>query len=191
MPLHKLLRQYEGARLLELQVAQGGVYRRPSLIHTILGSCVSVTFHHPGTAYGGIFHAFLPVAARYEATDMVCQPYKYVDTAIGMICRRFTGFGVPLEEVACKVFGGANALFDETSAMGPQNVEVALTVLNARNLRVTATHVGGDSGRKLVFVTHTGEVFLKMLRRTSCAQPGVVRRSTQQRSGISPSRKVG
>jgi len=172
MSLHKLLHRYHGARLHELQVSQGGVFRRPSLIHTILGSCVSVTFFHPASAYGGVFHAFLPEAARYEATNLVCQPYRYVDTAIGMICRRFIGFGVPLDEVECKVFGGASALFAETSSMGPQNVEVALTVLNARQLRVSATHVGGARGRKLVFVTHTGEVYVKTLQREQCSLPG-------------------
>ena len=71
--------------------------------------------------------------------------------------------GVACSEIECKVFGGASALFAEEISVGRKNVETAFATLSELGLRVAASNVGGVAGRKIVFSTSTGEIFVRML----------------------------
>ena len=147
-----------------LNVAQGILVNKPTLAHTVLGSCVSVTFFAPRQGLAAIFHALLPRAAEYRLHDPEQAPYKFVDTAIALLAARFARRGVAFSDIECKVFGGASALFAEEISVGRKNVEVAFATLSDLGLRVAASNVGGDAGRKIVFSTSTGEIFMRMLR---------------------------
>lgn len=158
-----LLERYPDHALAFLNVAQGGVYERPTMAHTVLGSCVAVTFFAARRGVAGIFHALLPKASEYRIHTMEPTPYKFVDSAITAIVRRLELRGVPTHEIECKVFGGASALFAEELSVGRRNVEVAFATLSELGLRVAASNVGGERGRKIVFATGTGEIFVRML----------------------------
>jgi len=160
----KLLVNHPGLECRYLMVGQGELFMKPILAQTVLGSCVSVTFHCRALGLGGVFHALLPRRAEYERETLIFEPYKYVDTAIARMCERLEDLGVRLTDVECKVFGGAGTIFRNGVSMGAKNVMAAFETLAARRLRVTASHVGGARGRKLVFVAHTGEVYVKFLK---------------------------
>jgi len=161
----KLLDKHPGLECRYLMVGQGELFMKPMLAQTILGSCVSVTFHCRALGLGGVFHALLPHWAEYERGAPIIEPYKYVDTAITRMCEKLDNLGVRLSDVECKVFGGAGTIFNNGVSMGAKNVMAAYEILAERRLRITASHVGGERGRKLVFVAHTGEVYVKFLKR--------------------------
>jgi len=168
--MQSLLDRYPDHRQAFLNVGQGGLYEIPTMAHTVLGSCVSVTFFVPSRGLAGIFHALLPRAEEYRLHAPEATPYKFVDTAIQNIVARLFHRGVGRHEIECKVFGGASALFAEEMSVGRRNVETAFVTLAELGLRVAASNVGGERGRKIVFTTRTGEIFVRLLN--SNAQNG-------------------
>lgn len=164
--MQDLLDRYPDHRPAFLNVAQGGIYETPTIAHTVLGSCVSVTFFAPARGVAAIFHALLPRAEEYRLHDPETTPYKFVDTAIRTLFARLERRGIGRYEIECKVFGGASALFAEEMSVGRRNVETAFETLAELDLRVAASNVGGERGRKIVFATGTGEIYMKFLNNT-------------------------
>jgi chemotaxis protein CheD len=105
----------------------------------------------------------LPRADEYRLHDPMTSPYKFVDSAIQNMAARLQHRGVGRHEIECKVFGGASALFAEEMSVGRRNVETAFHTLAELGLRVAASNVGGERGRKIVFASGTGEIFVRML----------------------------
>lgn len=137
---------------------------RPSVVTTVLGSCVSVTMFSPEHGCGAICHAVLPEGRDPGAA---C---RYVDSAIKRMLRSFERRGIDPLRLEVKLFGGSDVLpsypkRDAGMTVGRQNIESALKVLEQHRLRVTASDLGGPRGRKIVFFTHTGEILLKRLHR--------------------------
>jgi chemotaxis protein CheD len=154
-----------------LVAGEGIVSREPSQVTTVLGSCVSVTFFDPDSKTGGIFHALLPRKADYEkqAANHKDPAYRFVDTALMALHGEFLRIGARPDKLQIKVFGGAEVLIPEElclehKSVGAQNVRAAFEAVQKLGLRVTASDVGGNRGRKIIFLTHTGEVLLKRLR---------------------------
>ncbi|MHC1791148.1 chemotaxis protein CheD [Solidesulfovibrio sp.] len=162
-----LLDRFPGHKLAFLNVAQAILVDSPTMAHTVLGSCVSVTFFAPRHHLAAMFHALLPRACDYRLHGADATPYKFVDTAIRRLVGKFNRRGVALTEIECKVFGGASALFAEEISVGRKNVEVAFATLSDIGLRVAASNVGGEAGRKIVFSTSTGEIFVRLLNNNS------------------------
>ena len=78
--------------------------------------------------------------------------------------REFKKMGVKINEIEVKVFGGAGmAGVSYKRSVGKANVEMAFNMIKDHDLRVLTWNLGGTSGRKIIFFTHTGRVLLKML----------------------------
>jgi len=161
--MNKILNSFSDLDNVYLKIGEGGLYMRPTAVQTVLGSCVSVTFHDPATKCGALFHALLPRVKQYETPSPDFNPYKYVDTAIELLARSFREAGVPLGKLEVKVFGGANQNVSAGLDIGKQNVDAAMEILDQHGLPVAAANTGGPKGRKILFISHTGEVYLKML----------------------------
>ena len=131
----------------------------PVVVTTVLGSCVSVTMFDRVSGAAAICHALLPEGPRSDA-------FRYVDSSILRMLEMFAANGVPRSHLEVKLFGGADMIGTGGSrvGVGRRNVEIAGRVLAAAGLMVSTHDVGGTRGRKLFFVTGTGEVFLKRLR---------------------------
>ena len=140
----------------------------PMLITTLLGSCVAVTMYHPRLRLGAICHALLPSCRREEHCNRQ-DAGKYVQCAIALMLEQFNARGVLNGEIEAKLFGGSD-MFDAAEgshlSVGRQNLEMALSVLDQAAIRVLTRDLGGPRGRKIIFHTDTGEVFLKRLRKT-------------------------
>lgn len=144
---------------------------QPTVIQTVLGSCVSVTFYNARYSVAAICHALLPKckeeSACHEDGDLC---FRYVDCAVVKMLEEFDRRGIPKKEIEAKIFGGANMFesanpTDETRLVGNQNIEMALQILEGAGIGVTTSDIGGRQGRKLFFYSHTGEVFVKRLRK--------------------------
>ncbi|BDV42466.1 putative chemoreceptor glutamine deamidase CheD 2 [Geotalea uraniireducens] len=135
----------------------------PSLVTTVLGSCVSVTMFDRTSRTAAICHALLPEGLQDDV-------FRYVDTSILRMLKVFAEQGIARQQLEVKLFGGSGMLGivktgTGKEGIGSRNIEIARQVLAAEGLTVTAADVGGVRGRKLFFYTHTGEVLLKRLRR--------------------------
>jgi chemotaxis protein CheD len=145
------------------------VTHEPSLVTTILGSCVAVTFFSPRLRLAAICHAMLP-RPKHGGPDpeQSGMRFKYLSEAIPYMAEKFARLGISPPEVDVKLFGGGNVI----GGTGPQqperrlgsvNVQVARDMLEAASFQIRASNVGGERGRKILFDTSTGGVRHKHL----------------------------
>jgi chemotaxis protein CheD len=139
--------------------------RKPRKVITVLGSCVSVTMFSPRLKIGAICHGTLPrCRSRKECQSVCIEAFKFMDCAIYFMLDKFVECGVAHNETEIKIFGGADTLMSKSSSsIGRQNIKITLDIMGREKLRVKAADVGDNFGRKLIFFSHTGEVFLKRL----------------------------
>lgn len=139
------------------------IAEEPTIITTVLGSCISVVLFSPRLQIGAICHATMP-SGKEE------NPSKYADQAVLYLVDEFQRRGIKRQETVVKLFGGADmfTLQDAASkekSVGALNVSVALKTLSQVGYDPRVTDVGGELGRKLVFRSHTGEVFRKWVKK--------------------------
>lgn len=147
--------------------------RKPTRVTTVLGSCVALTIFSPSFRMGGICHGMLPncpvLPTEQEKRILTagCRDscFRYIDCSILYMLRAFDKVKVPRGDLQVKLFGGSD-MFSGSSGqqtVGSKNLEVARELIRKEGLRLTASNLGGGTGRKLHFFTHTGEVLMKHL----------------------------
>ena len=137
----------------------------PTRVTTILGSCVSAVLFSPRLRVGGICHAIMP---RGGAPVSGQETFRYTDRAVSHLFEQFHQLGVISTELTVKLFGGATLQHADEAcanplAVGDGNVAVARQVIADSGAEISACDVGGRWGRKLHFLSHTGEVFVKRI----------------------------
>ena len=144
---------------------------RPTLVTTVLGSCVAVTMSAPHRQIGAICHAFLPDSAKFNAREKDPQVCRFVDTAVESMLASLMRLKISPEELVVKVFGGAAGIMSGNRCtlydIGTRNLDAVQERLTDHGIRVTRSSTGGCQGRKLLFLTHTGDVWVKMLHKSA------------------------
>jgi len=149
-----------------LQPGEMRLVRGPSILKTVLGSCVGITFRVPRLDTSAMCHPMLPnVTARSRAHQNPATARRYVDHVIAEVARELDSLGAKREEVEVKLFGGADVLAStrDKATVGRMNAEVALRTLNEKRFTVQASRLGGSRGIFIEFNTATGDVFLRQL----------------------------
>jgi chemotaxis protein CheD len=132
----------------------------PTVVTTVLGSCVAVCLWDPLTRIGGMNHYILPFAPPTERPSP-----RYGETAIVELLSRLVALGAAPQSLQAKVFGGAHVLRELTGTLhlGARNVELAERSLQTLGIPVRERAAGGTAGRKLVFHTDDGTSLVKEL----------------------------
>ena len=135
----------------------------PTLISTVLGSCVSVCLWDTETKVGAMNHYLLPGTTEDDPGD----PNRGISST-RILIRSMINRKLNLKNLEAKVFGGCNSLYanNDCFKVGERNISMALEILRNYNIAVTAQHVGGGFGRKIVFNTDTGKVRMRLLIKT-------------------------
>ncbi|HEX2920471.1 MAG TPA: chemotaxis protein CheD [Bacteroidales bacterium] len=140
------------------------VAREPYLVNTILGSCVAVCLYDTFLQYGGINHYMLP----FWNGQGLASP-KYGNIAIQKLLDKMIYLGSSQRNLIAKVFGGANVI--ETNnvqfMIGDRNINVAIDMLKEMQINIISQSTGGNLGRKIQFLTNTGEVKQKIIMKTN------------------------
>lgn len=134
------------------------VKREEHLVMTVLGSCISVCLWDKVRNTGGINHFMLPL---WNGEGLPTP--KYGDIAIELLIRKMLDLGCRKESMVAKVFGGASMIANSTGmfAIGDRNLNLAQQLLAGQGIPVVASETGGNSGRRIIFNTFSGVVFLK------------------------------
>ena len=137
------------------------VDKSPHIVSTVLGSCVSVCLYDSLLKLGAINHFILP---QWNGNDLATM--KYGNLSIIRILEELLKLGSKYENVVAKVFGGAEVLTGTptTFHIGKRNIQIAFELLNEFRIPVLYSNVGGNSGRKIIFNTLTGEVEHNFIR---------------------------
>ena len=160
-------------KLPAVNLKSGEIYvtDKPSLVVTVLGSCLAVTMFNRRLGVGAICHGFLPQCGKKESHGKTCnERFKYVDCSIQRMLENMREYEIKNSEIIVKLFGGAD-MFDtkenglKTSTVGKQNIATALEFLKREGLKVAASDVAGSFGRKIYFHTDTGEILLQRIKK--------------------------
>ena len=132
--------------------------KAPTLVCTVLGSCVSVCLWDERLNLGGINHYMLP----YWNGEGLALP-RYGDIAIPQLVKKLENFGSKRRDLVAKVFGGARLWSGHETivSVGERNIELAGEMLTEMMIPIIGQDTGQDTGRKIYFATDTGRVFLK------------------------------
>src|SRR5262249_14323447 len=133
---------------------------QPTRVETVLGSCVAVTMWNPRLQIGCICHAVLPSSRGSDS-----EPLTYVDSSIQCMLNVLARHSSRRQDLQVKLFGGATMrrLVPHQNSVGRQNVDAAMALLREEGFTLCTSDTGGTAGRKLLFYTATGEVFVKRI----------------------------
>lgn len=150
-----------------VQPGETHLVHEPTVLRTVLGSCVGITFLIPRLQVGAICHPMLPVYPTKPTDGGVAAGRRYVDYAIRDLCRQFDQLGARRAETKVKIFGGGDVLMVSTDSsrptVGKMNIETALRVLEEEGFLIAAHSLGGTAGLNIHFHTGTGEVLVRRL----------------------------
>jgi chemotaxis protein CheD len=149
-----------------VQPGESHLVREPTMLRTLLGSCVGIAFRVPRLGLGALCHPMLPLTpAKLAATLSRSAGRRFVDYAIRDLARQFDALGASRNEVEVKLFGGGDVLVmvgnSNRPTVGKLNAEVAVKVLAEEGFAVSASSLGGKRGVNIHFNTRTGEVLLQ------------------------------
>ncbi len=159
------------AKEVVLYLGDVHVTHEPTLVKTLLGSCVAVCLYDPLRAVGGMNHFMLPrgrdddgASTRFGMPAMEALIGGLID--LGGSPRRFVA----------KVFGGAHVLdIDESAAGVPQqNIAFVRDFLQAGGIPIVAEDLGGYVARHVHFHTASGRVFVKRAAAERAPHDGAV-----------------
>lgn len=137
---------------------------KPTIVNTILGSCVAVCLHDQTKNIGGINHFMLPL---WNGKSLASP--KYGDIAIEKLIEKLLYFGCKIENLKAKIFGGAEVIDTKIASfnIGERNIKIAKEKLKELKIPIIAESTGGKNGRKIVYFTATGEVKQRYVNRTT------------------------
>lgn len=146
-----------------LQQGEICIMDKPSIITTILGSCISITMFSPVHSTGAMCHAVMPENDGGERG-------RYLDNALEEMLDSFYNRGIKKSSLKLKLFGGARMFAagytkGSNGSVGDLNIRKALELIREHKLDLVASDVGGYEGRKIIFHPCNGSVWVKKFNR--------------------------
>ena len=137
-------------------------------VHTLLGSCISITLWHPEYRIGGMCHYAL---ARPDGkTPGARLDPRYAEDCIELFKQSTTRHGTRMSDYQVKVFGGGNMYEKypdrqldavEKQPIGEKNAAAAFSLLMNEGVDIKVAHIGEFGHRRIVFDITTGDVWVK------------------------------
>lgn len=133
---------------------------QPTIVSTVLGSCVSVCLFDPDRRVGGANHFLLP-----RGPEQGPEMERFAPGAIAALVAQLEALGSPTRNLRAKVFGGACVMeaFQARHHLGTANVEAAEALLRQTGVPVVGRDVGGQRGRRVVFHTGDGAAWVRQI----------------------------
>lgn len=149
-------------RKVSIHIGEYYAARQPTIIHTLVGSCVAVCLFDPVTQISGMNHILLPGKADMKRFD---APARYGINAMELLINKIMNLGGDRRRLVAKAFGGAHLLpaISEKNGVGRKNAEFVMEFLETESIRLISGDLGGHESRRLYFHTNTGAVFLKRI----------------------------
>lgn len=133
-------------------------------IHTLLGSCISITLWHPRLRVGGMCHFTLPGRPNQRPITGELDG-RYADEALEMFRRAAHTNKTPLTAYQGKIFGGGNMIRERGQSVydtvGIRNATAAMQLLMQESIEILVVHVGEFGHRRIVFDVATGDVWVR------------------------------
>ncbi len=158
----------EGMRRVVLHPGDHLATKEPTLVSTLLGSCVSACLYDPVAGVAGMNH-FLLATRRYSRNLPmgVTDAGRYGVHAMELLINDMIRLGAERKRIKAKAFGGGAVLTDVSDdnflCVGDVNERFIREFLKTENIELTAEDLGGTKGRIIRFRTDTFAVFRKYI----------------------------
>jgi chemotaxis protein CheD len=124
-----------------------------------LGSCIALAIWDPRAKVGGLAHFMLPSGPANGAS-----PVKFIDTGLDPFLRAVESRGAMLSRCTIKAAGAAAMLTVAGGlAIGKRNADALQRALAERGLALSASALGGTSGRTVQLEVGDGRFLIKSL----------------------------
>jgi len=152
----------------EVAVKQETIYigevfasREPTIVKTLLGSCIAVCLWDPGTRVGGMNHFLLPHAPNGGGDD----PARFGVHAMDLLICEMLKAGADRHRLRAKIFGGAHVLSlpEDEDSVPSQNIAFAIDFVRNDGFKLTGEDLGGYQARRVHFQTDTGRAFVQRI----------------------------
>jgi chemotaxis protein CheD len=128
----------------------------PTVVSTVLGSCISVCLVDRHNRAAGMNHYVLPL------NPAGADSLRYGEVALDRLLERMVQLGCAPHELRAKLFGGASVLpFGDSDTVGARNERTALDWLRVHSIPVLARRTGGKHGLLVRFNTGSGDVLVR------------------------------
>lgn len=148
----------------QVTIHVGGVFaaREPTVIKTLLGSCIAACLRDPVTGVGGMNHFMLPTTLNADGDG---DPCRFGVHAMELLIGEIQKLGGERARLEAKVFGGGHVLRIAESVNGvpQQNIRFVRDFLRIEAIPLLAHDLGGRIARHVFFDTASGRVRLKRL----------------------------
>lgn len=144
----------------------------PTVITTVLGSCVAVCLYHRSTRIGGMNHFVFP-----QTLPRQTRPYHVAADAIhGLIEQVLILSGASAQTLEAKLFGGSSLLGNEDAAVadpqsrlrvGSHNVSAARDLLARHKIPILKELVDQKHGLMLKMISSTGDVWVRPVNKVT------------------------
>ena len=148
-------------RTVSLYIGDLHAANEPTLIKTLLGSCIAVCLWDPQTQVGGMNHFMLPRSAAVADGEASRFGVHAMDLLIGELHKK----GADRRRFSAKVFGGGHVLGvpEAEDSVPRQNIAFIRQFLQDEGFTVVAEDIGGRDARHVHFETHTGRAWVKRI----------------------------
>lgn len=155
----------------QIIVPIGGLYvtDKPVIIHTLLGSCVSVTMYDSVNKIGGLNHIVLPgtfLERDYEQM-MDERDCRYGIFSLEKLLYEMEQLGSKRKNIVAKIFGGSLMGRSDKSVIRVQesNVEFVEAFLSMARIKIIEKVVLQPEALKIYLNTSNGEVKIVRLKK--------------------------
>jgi chemotaxis receptor (MCP) glutamine deamidase CheD len=136
-----------------LYIGEVGASQLPTVLDTLLGSCVAVCLYDPVLRMGGMNHILLP-SCRAGETSPRCGVH-----AMELLINEVMKLGGDRRRLVAKAFGGANVLEGiRVPPIGEGNARFVREFLALEKIPLIAERLGGTQAVHVYFHTDTGKV---------------------------------
>jgi chemotaxis protein methyltransferase CheR len=169
--------------LARARLQSGGLHvsTAPSVVSTVLGSCVASCLFDPVAAIGGMNHFMLP-----DAVEQSWVPECYGVHAMELLINQLMAAGARRDRLVAKVFGGAHVVPGSATGrkVADANAAFVKEFLAREGIAILGQRLGGESPLHVSFFTHTGKALLRTVRGREAE---VVEREKQYREELTRS----
>ncbi|MDR2141857.1 MAG: response regulator [Deltaproteobacteria bacterium] len=157
------------------------ISKQPTMISTLLGSCVAVCLFHPVHKFGGMNHFMLPTSPNKERSG------KYGDYAIAVLLQFMERTLGSLNGLQAIISGGAKVIDSITKGpqIGQRNIETAREILQRRNVAIIKENVGGQVGMKLHYQNWDNHLVIEPMDSNTMRGSLITREETSRPASLS------
>jgi len=137
----------------------------PTLVSTLLGSCVSACLFDPVAKIGGMNHFMLPKNQQAEGNTA-----RFGVHAMELLINELMQQGAERPRLRAMVFGAAAVNKTLTSKVAAQNASFVRQFLAQEKIPIVCERLGGVAPREVYLRTDTGEAFVRNVKAQNAVQ---------------------